>query len=738
MAVQHSPSVYVYSALSILAAVCVGCPSATGPEAAFTGAPTSGSAPLTVQFTDQSSGGSSTIVSWSWDFGDGATSSVANPSHTYTGPGQYAVSLTVTSSEGSDTESKPAYISIEIGRAQYLPGTQVGLVNETVGQYGAELLGPAGTPLEGVIVRIPPATIEDGTPVRVGYDTGTLVPIEGEAVGPIVTLDIGTNAMLEQPIEIVIPCPLTPGSSQVPVPYYIDAEDGLSLVELADVDEETGRVTLLTYHASSYGVVITDEELCDCLIANRWFEPGMDGFKIANEGSAVNRQGECLGMTMWALWYYLNHKQDGAFYPLYMFTVPPVGLTGQDIIATRAFTSVTQMRWLNIGRSLMLFFQSNRKNAAVIRNALVNSGKPVLLRVDRETKAGDEQGSHSVLAYAFRIHPEAQPRIEFDIYDPNYPGLAKTIKFNSDTGAWDYENYNWVNYYGNGSLRVKEAYEYILEDANNQFHSSSDAVITVTSHSNNEEVPDRVTTLHGTIESGEVAVTELEVWVNSESYKTSVPFDGQFYLDVPLQYGKNFLTFITRGQDEDGNKRVVGNNMLNQEFVLKGTFPLAVIRVELTWDKPGTDLDLYVYDPAGDVSWYADKLTDDGGELDYDDRYDCGPEHWTLTTTDTVQWGQDYRVRVHYFRDNDNGPTNYTMTIVLYEGELYETTQTYRGSISESDPENGDPARTGPDWRDIAVVTPAGGPKARWDNIRMPETDEPFYVRETPKAAAVK
>jgi PKD repeat protein len=85
--------------------------SLTLPTALFSGSPTSGSAPLTVQFTDQSTSGSSPITSWSWSFGDGGTSTAQSPSHTYTAAGSYTVSLTVQSASGSDTETKSGYIT---------------------------------------------------------------------------------------------------------------------------------------------------------------------------------------------------------------------------------------------------------------------------------------------------------------------------------------------------------------------------------------------------------------------------------------------------------------------------------------------------------------------------------------------------------------------------------------------------------------------------------------------------
>ncbi|UCC78695.1 MAG: S8 family serine peptidase [Candidatus Zixiibacteriota bacterium] len=80
------------------------------PVADFVGSPTSGCAPLAVDFTDQSSGD---ITEWSWNFGDGNTSSLQNPSHTYQNAGIYTVSLTVTGPSGSDTETKTDYIAVE-------------------------------------------------------------------------------------------------------------------------------------------------------------------------------------------------------------------------------------------------------------------------------------------------------------------------------------------------------------------------------------------------------------------------------------------------------------------------------------------------------------------------------------------------------------------------------------------------------------------------------------------------
>ncbi|MBL7086054.1 MAG: PKD domain-containing protein [Candidatus Cloacimonetes bacterium] len=85
----------------------------TPPNANFSAYPTSGNAPLIVAFTDESIPGTYSITSWFWDFGDGNTSIQQNPMHTYSNPGFYTASLTVTDEyDSTDTETKIDYITV--------------------------------------------------------------------------------------------------------------------------------------------------------------------------------------------------------------------------------------------------------------------------------------------------------------------------------------------------------------------------------------------------------------------------------------------------------------------------------------------------------------------------------------------------------------------------------------------------------------------------------------------------
>ncbi len=72
-----------------------------GPAAAFTHTPMNPTTQDTVQFFDGSTVVGESITSWSWVFGDGATSAAQNPSHRFPTPGTYNVRLTISTSRGA-------------------------------------------------------------------------------------------------------------------------------------------------------------------------------------------------------------------------------------------------------------------------------------------------------------------------------------------------------------------------------------------------------------------------------------------------------------------------------------------------------------------------------------------------------------------------------------------------------------------------------------------------------------
>ncbi len=87
-------------------------PANEGPNASFSYSPNSPTTEDTIDFADDSTDPDGNISSWSWDFGDGSTSTLQNPSHNYTSSGTYTVYMTVEDDDGdSDTVTKDISVS---------------------------------------------------------------------------------------------------------------------------------------------------------------------------------------------------------------------------------------------------------------------------------------------------------------------------------------------------------------------------------------------------------------------------------------------------------------------------------------------------------------------------------------------------------------------------------------------------------------------------------------------------
>ncbi|KKG26616.1 PKD domain-containing protein, partial [Methanosarcina sp. 2.H.T.1A.15] len=84
-------------------------PDSIVPAAVFLATPTAGSMPLTVSFTDKSTG---SPAAWKWTFGDGTNSIEKNPVHTYNKSGKYSVTLTASNADGSNALTKTGYIVV--------------------------------------------------------------------------------------------------------------------------------------------------------------------------------------------------------------------------------------------------------------------------------------------------------------------------------------------------------------------------------------------------------------------------------------------------------------------------------------------------------------------------------------------------------------------------------------------------------------------------------------------------
>lgn len=147
---------------------------------------------LTVQFTDTSQDPDGSVVAWSWNFGDSSpTSTVKNPSHTYSAAGTYTVSLTVMDDDGETSAPYTQNVQVSIPQYQVTFGSS-GLGGDATGDlvsYSVSGGGPSGTfgVAGGSIMVDQGATVsyEFFNPVESSVDDGKRYLFDGQAAGEV-------------------------------------------------------------------------------------------------------------------------------------------------------------------------------------------------------------------------------------------------------------------------------------------------------------------------------------------------------------------------------------------------------------------------------------------------------------------------------------------------------------------------------------------------------------------------
>ncbi|MCK5261717.1 MAG: PKD domain-containing protein [Thermoplasmatales archaeon] len=178
------------------------------PFCSASASPMSGPQPLTVSFTGSGVDSDGSIVSYEWDFGDGGTSTLQNPSHTFTSEGTYNVTLTITDNDGlTDLES----IMIIVVTPNY-PPTASASASKTSGEVPLTVyFNGIGTDPDGTIVSYH-WDFGDGSTSNIqntshtfdtsGTFTVTLTIQDNKGAAGIDTLTISVNAPPLKPITL--------------------------------------------------------------------------------------------------------------------------------------------------------------------------------------------------------------------------------------------------------------------------------------------------------------------------------------------------------------------------------------------------------------------------------------------------------------------------------------------------------------------------------------------------------
>jgi PGF-pre-PGF domain-containing protein len=272
----------------------------------FAAAPRTGTAPLTVSFTDQSRGGP---VNWSWSFGDGGTSTEQNPVHTYTRTGSFSVALTAVNGSYSNTTTQGNYIKVTavpvttvttspVTTTTTIPVTTTpaaasGSVGaDTSGDYGRSASYIATSPGAGAGGTMTFAVNEPLSTGSTGYSYAissvSIVPSETLGSTDILVTDGGSTSNAPEGralagVVVISPVGVNPSAIRSGTIAFAVPSAWLSAHSLAPAD-----IVMLRYHDGAWAELPTlyqDEAGGACSFVAT--TPGFSYFAIANRAGTA-------------------------------------------------------------------------------------------------------------------------------------------------------------------------------------------------------------------------------------------------------------------------------------------------------------------------------------------------------------------------------------------------------------------------------------------------------------------
>jgi len=219
-------------------------------------------------FNNESKGGDE----WLWDFGDGETSALKNPSHTYKKPGVYSITLEAFNECGASKKTKQNYITISYPEASFITEKQV--VSEDVGNVTVTVTLDKAS---GVDVTIP--LIFNGTAVGYGEDfdvSDSKIEITSGNLSNHLTFSV-VNDSLDETVEnliIIMDDLLNANTGQLTThTVIINDNDSSPVIEDQEfsIDENSPAGTFIGK------IVATDEDASDVL-----------SYSITNENPAFD------------------------------------------------------------------------------------------------------------------------------------------------------------------------------------------------------------------------------------------------------------------------------------------------------------------------------------------------------------------------------------------------------------------------------------------------------------------
>jgi len=612
-----------------------------------------------------------------------------------------------------------------------------GNVNEeasaTIGNTGGVVeVEDRGSPLYGASVELGEGFVTEEEEFSIGYkavDNAKLPDKVGLISDVIVLSRENEGALFAHPVAVTVPYDedKVQYGELISVYELVDTDGNIAETTLLERDDEAHTITFLTSHFSDYIVaeyLATFEEMLAQSL-DTGFVPENDGWFIRNWGSYVTDGGNCMGMSMFAKYYYKYQKNnDGNYIDRF---IEGNASNEQDDKVAQELAARAQMamgnRWNTLSQDLTRFSDPSRSagsmldihGQAVIMDLMV-TGEPQLVdlrtwltvtKADGTREYQEQAGGHMVLIYKYDGE-------QFFIYDPNDPYRSdsastslKQVGYKIGEGFEVYDSaqnagagdrkYNVIRHVGTSLMTETQLMDGLYAKAEAGFPDDEFPDITYSTPEAGAAILLTSVTVTGYVEGGDYEDEAGQKYMHwyypngkggLDYLRSEIDEDGYFEQVIPLSKpGETVINTLAAG--ESPTAEWAGWNSLTVDAQIQP----ADMLVTLSWATDQTDIDLHVIDPNGEAVDYTHKLATTGAELDVDDTNGFGPEHYTISSAegDQMPFG-DYSIFLIYYADHDGNSdsdqvTPWTVNVkwvsmVLPDGEEVWEEHTFNGTLT--------------------------------------------------------
>lgn len=328
-------------------------------------------------------------------------------------------------------------------------GTPVAVASNSVEASGGTIeVLDSNTPLDGLVIDVPEGAYSQATTFSISYQpiVAHTLPDHVEPIAPLIEVANG-GGVAGDFIAVTLPVDIPDG--YVGLGYYYDEATG-ELEVLPTLAHSATSLTVMTRHFSKISAAKIPIAVLNTLDIDTGFTPGIDDWQFQNRGSYTSPQGNCSGMCISAMWYYVTERSAGepplwGQFQNYDLDDGDTPNFWQDDDSAFRLVSTVQSKlrpannmfdkvldkftWSNESLSLSTPSGEFYQIAAAFyltKNQQTGKAKPVYLSI-----SSAEGARHAIICYAIKNGT-------LYVADPNYPGDAtRTITYTPGEGLDD-------------------------------------------------------------------------------------------------------------------------------------------------------------------------------------------------------------------------------------------------------------------------------------------------------------